>query len=426
MQGARVAIIGAGAAGLAAAVALRERRIHTIVVFEREPRVGGQCLSVDIDDRAYDLGASVTTARCQWVRHTAEQLGMTRRMVEGRRIVDVSGDSDGGTWQAGALQRLRLGGATSVYARIRRHARVDRIGYAEVSGDVAQSFGSWLRRHGLAGLQELFSVLCAVYGHGSLLALPAIYGLKLLDPIYVDAAVQRVLGTGEPDTMDFVEGYQELWERVVERYDLRVRTSTTIEKVRRGPSGVRVRGTGPGGAFDEHFDRLVLACPLDHALDFLDASPEEQRLFSQLRYRESWVTLARMRGAPHISTTVHPYALSAEPGQPMAFTPPVPGDDTLFRFRAHGGPGVTAPDVHRNIERLTRRPDIDGTVEGFAHTVHWRTFPHVDAEAIRAGFYSDVEALQGEFHTIYVGEALTFPLVELVAEYSRTRVEAHF
>ncbi|MEM6930769.1 MAG: FAD/NAD(P)-binding protein, partial [Myxococcota bacterium] len=89
----RVAIIGAGPAGLAAAASLRERRVPRITVFERHRSVGGQCRSREIDERAYDLGASITTPRCSWVRDMAEQLGMTRRMVERRRIVDVSGAS---------------------------------------------------------------------------------------------------------------------------------------------------------------------------------------------------------------------------------------------------------------------------------------------------------------------------------------------
>ncbi|MEO0603821.1 MAG: NAD(P)-binding protein [Myxococcota bacterium] len=314
----RVAIIGAGPAGLAAAVALRDRRVPRITVFERRPSVGGQCRSFEIDERAYDLGASLTTTRCSWVREVAEKLGMTRRMVEGRRIVDVSGAAP--SLPANLFDRLLVRGWASVYERMRRLARIERVGYADAGAGTGQTLAVWLRSHGLGRVQELFDVLCAVHGFPSMLELPAIYALKLLDPIYLQAGVQRVLQAGEPDVMDFVEGYQDLWERIDERYDLQTRCNTTIDAVDRGPWGVRVHGRGPGGPFDETFDKLVVACSLRSAREFLDVSPEERRLFGQLRHRESWVTLVRMEGAPRIATTVYPYARDASPGQPTAFT----------------------------------------------------------------------------------------------------------
>ncbi|MEM6927266.1 MAG: hypothetical protein AAF602_10070, partial [Myxococcota bacterium] len=354
----------------------------------------------------------------------AEPLGMTRRMVEGRRIVDVSGASP--TVHANLVDRLLVQGWTSVYERMRGLARIDRVGYAEAGAGTSQSMAAWLRSHGLGRVQELFDVLCNVHGHASMLELPALYALKLLDRVYLQAGLQRVLQAGEPDAMDFVEGYQELWERIDERYDLQTRCRTTIDAVHRGPWGVRVHGRGPAGPFDETFDKLVVACSLRGALDFLDVSPEERRLFTQFRHRESWVTLVRMEGAPRIATTVYPYAREASPGEPTAFTPPVPGDAGVFVFHAHGGPGIDEAVVQRNIERLMGRPGIDGAIQEFVHTQRWTGFPHVTNDAIRDGFYADLEALQGEFHTYYTGEALTFPLVELVAEYSRALVAERF
>jgi len=426
MERSRVAIIGAGAAGLSAAVALKERQLHDVTVFEREAHVGGKCKSFEYDDRVYDLGANLTTPRYTWIRRTAETLGMTRRTIEARRIVHVRDEDIESLRDANVLQRLVVRGGASVYTQVRHLSRIDRIGYAQSRAGVSQPFGEWLRRHGLGRFRELFEVLFIAYGYGQMLDLPAAYALKFFDPIHLEAAVDVVLGAEAPDTMDFVEGFQELWERVDERFDLQTRRGSVIEEVRRSPTGVTVRGSGPGGRFEEHFDKLIVACPLDAALDFLDASREERRLFSQVRFNDYYVTIARMQGAPDISTYVYPYARRFTPGQPTVFYPPVPGDDGLFVFYAYGGPGIDTAVVRQNIELLTRSPEIDGRIDEFLHTEHWRYFPHVTSEVMRAGFYEDVEAMQGRFHTYYAGEALSFTLVELVAEYSRALVAEHF
>ncbi|MCK7503720.1 MAG: hypothetical protein MZV70_06120 [Desulfobacterales bacterium] len=44
------------------------------------------------------------------------------------------------------------------------------------------------------------------------------------------------------------------------------------------------------------FDRLVLACPLDDALGFLDASEEERDLYSRILHKDYRVYLKRARG----------------------------------------------------------------------------------------------------------------------------------
>src|SRR4051812_16275131 len=59
----RIAIIGAGAGGLGAAVRLRDRGYDDVTVFERANQVGGKAYSVNVDGRHYDLGAVVVSPR---------------------------------------------------------------------------------------------------------------------------------------------------------------------------------------------------------------------------------------------------------------------------------------------------------------------------------------------------------------------------
>ena len=53
-------IVGAGAAGLSAARALREKGYKNITVFEKNNKAGGKCHTFEYEGRSYDLCAAVS------------------------------------------------------------------------------------------------------------------------------------------------------------------------------------------------------------------------------------------------------------------------------------------------------------------------------------------------------------------------------
>lgn len=58
---ARIAIIGAGPAGLSTAWFLLKNGFHNVTVLEKLGRVGGLCKSITIDGMSYDIGANYVT-----------------------------------------------------------------------------------------------------------------------------------------------------------------------------------------------------------------------------------------------------------------------------------------------------------------------------------------------------------------------------
>ena len=423
----RIAIIGAGPAGLSAAMELAELGYRNVVVFEKEPQVGGKCRSFIHEGRAYDLGANLTTPRYTSIRPLAAKLGLTPRTIAERRIVNLSDETFASLADASVLEKLVVRGGASLYAQLRHLTGIDRDGYAGLRDGVERPFSAWLDRHGLGRFRELFEVLFVAYGYGRMLDLPAAYALKFFDPIHLDASVDIVLGQPVPFTTDFVEGFAELWARVVAHWGIDVRLSASVQAIHRSPRGVSVRWTDASGvSHDDPFDKLVLACPLQSTPSFLDVSPAEAELFSQIRTNEYFVTLARIKGVPDVSTYVYPYARQVTPGWPTVFYPPVADDDGLFVFYAYGGDGVDTDVVRARIREVVADEAFRGELVEFVHTERWEYFPHVSSEAMRAGFYDRLEALQGEWHTYYVGELLSFTLVELNHRYSRRRMRAAF
>jgi hypothetical protein len=56
----------------------------------------------------------------------------------------------------------------------------------------------------------------------------------------------------------------------------------------------------------------------------------------------------------------------------------------------------------------------------------WPYFPHVTSEALASGFYDQLEAMQGQRHTFYVGGLMNFELVETIVEYTKALVNEKF
>ena len=56
----------------------------------------------------------------------------------------------------------------------------------------------------------------------------------------------------------------------------------------------------------------------------------------------------------------------------------------------------------------------------------WYYFPHVFSEDYAAGWYDDVEAMQGKYDTYYAGEVMSFGDMDETVEYSRELVLRFF
>ena len=76
-KNARIAIVGAGPAGLSTAWFLSKNGYHNVTVLEKLGRVGGLCKSITIDGMSYDLGANYVTWAYTEVLRIAKQLGAT-------------------------------------------------------------------------------------------------------------------------------------------------------------------------------------------------------------------------------------------------------------------------------------------------------------------------------------------------------------
>ena len=403
----RIGIIGAGAAGLAAASALHDAGYRSVTVLEEQDRVGGKCFTVFDEGRAYELGAGALTPAYTAVlglmrRHgvTAEQKWSGLQLdLEGGRHSYVPPPLRGLGWLRAAPQLVRLAG------HMVKHRRLFRPGLAGVDPALHAPSSEWMIESGVDVLGATFQPFFTGFGYGYYEDVPALYPLK-----YATFAgpISEVLEVG----------YGGLWERVAESID--VRLETRVETVERSSDGVRL--TTSGGDFD--FDVLIAACALDRLLRCLDATDEERNLFSRIRYNPYCAVGAVVEGVPRARWLFTPSEYGAgQNGKPLFGYRRFEESDLVF-FYSYIKSLEDTDSAVRGVGELVER--LGGTVRETRFVQPWRYFPHVTRRDLDEGFFRRMEALQGQRSTYYVGEALAFGVVEACVRYSQALVDRFF
>jgi hypothetical protein len=402
-----VVVLGAGAAGLSAALALKDAGYDRVTVIDNADRVGGKCNTVVHQGRTFELGAAALTVRYRHVRELLSRFGLPTKVTPSGFHVEPGTGGKKSYLVPAPRQRnwLSLGkGWVRFAAELVRHRDLFEPGFRGVSRELATPYAEWSAARGLGEVDALFGPWFTGFGYGYAEEIPAAYMLK-----YVTVCNFPLSEVDQG-------GFQTLWERVAARLD--VRLGVNVKKIDRTDDGVFV----DTGKERLHFDRLVVACPLDTALTLLEPSSEERRLFSKIEYVDYRVVAATTEG---LSTDRYTFMNGT--------TRPKNRGEVMFVYRRHremdahtfytigDAPSGTTIDAAHACAR-----DLGGRVKEVFETRKWRYFPHVKSEDLRAGFFDDVERMQGQRHTTYVGEALCFPTVETVVAYSRRTIAEQF
>ncbi len=300
----KIAVVGSGVSGLTAALLLSRR--HSVVLLEREERLGGHARTVDVagpngEPVAVDTGFIVHNDRTYpLLRRLFDELGVLTRPSDMSMSVRCDGcglEYAGGRGVAGLLPTWR--NATSarhldMLGQIRRFHRHGRA----VLADPARrglTLGQLLHEGGYSRHFRQHVVLPLVgavwsCSHEMAEAYPAHSLLRFLDNHGLLAV------GGAPTWRTVLGGSRRYVERAAHRIG-HVRTSAEVVGVLRDSRGVTVHV-----APDEELrvDALVVATHADQALKLLDDATEDERVvLGAWRYNRSEAAL-------HTDTSVLP------------------------------------------------------------------------------------------------------------------------
>ena len=405
----RIGIVGAGPAGLTAAETLRNKGYKNIVLLERSQCAGGKCLSIDHKGRSYELGAGIVADSSSFIRNLAEKYSVSMERVEfsHRMYLDVR---TGQPIHRSFGETLKLAWQVALYWRLaRKYRRIAESGFANIDKDLCEPFDAWATKHGIPLLAREFANYFTGFGYGFQDEVSAAYILKYYPWDIVFAYLKRSF-------YKFPNGIQGLWTAVANSHD--VRYGTTIQHIKRDEA-IHVT-TNQGEVI---FDALIIAAPLDESLNYLDAGKQEKALFPKIQYEDYRTYAVHLKNFPKLTGYIPGNLHSNRKGEPVFWYQRYLDSD-LYTFYAFGSRSIDDETVLKNIERVVKQ--LGGSIEKTETIEHWKFFPHINPDDLAAGFFDELEALQGQRHTFYVGEVMNFSTVTHSAAYAKNLVERFF
>jgi hypothetical protein len=415
----RIAIIGAGVAGLTAAHRLRELGYHNLTIYEREPVAGGKVCSYQHDGRWYELGALWSSPRYRVNGKFAQQAGATST---GARLPGVLEAGTVRSYTQYARHHFEPQAFAAAFFQLCKALwRYPGLAGPDLLGTMAGSadnFAAFSAQQGFGPVAHMASSFFAGCGYRQNDAVPAPYLMKLMH-IFLDVLVLDVSGLSKTRMRTFDAGWQSLWQQLARTLD--VRYGCSIASVRRytqdGAPKVEVAANGTV----EVYDRLVVAAPLDSCGSYLDLEPEERELFGKIRTHPFRVTLVEGHNLPHASLMDN--APRSRSGHIHLVVQQHPGIGVYTIYQQLEG------DIDTERANTLMYEDIaamGGSVSCVLTSKTWQYFPHVGSDDLRAGFYQRLEDLQGSRGTCYVGSVLNMETVEATAMYSISLMDKHF
>ncbi len=299
----RIAVIGAGIAGMAAAWRLSEK--HAVTLFEAEPRLGGhahtqkahwpgmvQSVPVDTGFIVYNEPTYPNfTAFLQHLGVATEESDMSLGFS-----IDDGGLEYSGQGLRGLLAQKRNLFNPRYLHMLLEIPRFWRLGLAALEQDatsdeglVIESLGQWLQRHRFNDYfirHHLAPMGGAIWSCslGLMLEFPANAFLAFYRNHGLLRGDQRILWrTVKAGSQEYIKAMQANWP-------VQLRHNSAVQRVRHDEAGVIVE-TQSGA---ELFEQVVLACHTDQSLKLLEKpTPVQSAILSAIPYAQNHAVLHR-------------------------------------------------------------------------------------------------------------------------------------
>lgn len=441
----RVAIIGAGASGLAAAHFLRQRGYEKITLFEKNPRAGGKVDSVTEAGQIYELGAFWASDTYPTVLELAHAYGVAYEPDLSEFWVERSPayayQFSHSLLLDGRLLQLPATALAMKALILRFGAMIKRPGFDGIHPDLTLDFDTFSKKYGVGAMADAFLPFWRGCGYAPYEQTPAIFVLKLMTLGIASSLANTLkfmsLDAAQRGFYRFPGGYGTLFEAVAATFP-DVRLASPVESIERvvvkgGAGKTVVVRIAAGGKTDE-FDRLIVSADLRAAKKMLGgaASDEEKDLFDQVRsvsYNSHLFDIpGGTRHPPGHVVFFDQHTSAASAGHVVALANCYHANNTLWNVMQVVDPTVvSAEEAEKRLDAdLDSLSGGDKTTRALVRKEAWNYFPHVSSEALRAGFYERMRALQGQNGTYYVGGIMNLETVEGTTAFAKDLVMRYF
>ncbi|MGR5063875.1 FAD-dependent oxidoreductase [Photobacterium sp. DNB22_13_2] len=406
----RIAILGAGSAGLSAAEALKQKGYKHVKLFERTDHAGGKCLSVKIASKTYELGAGIVTENNTVPLRLAKQYGIPIEQAHFGQSIFVNKNGQQIPTQSLALKLKVLWQLFFRYRRILgQYKELESPGFHHLSPAITLPFDQFAKDKKITDLANIFSLFLSGFGYCYSDHVPTAYVLKYVNWKTIVAYLKNQVYV-------FPQGIQGLWTRVAREHDVRFKADIT--HINRAET---ITITTKAGA--EEFDKLIVTTPLDETALFMDLSLQEQALFEKIMYLDYQTILCTVNNFVEKTGYVPENFIREREGHPVFWYYRQAGHP-IYSFYVLTDKNISENEVTENLGRFVHQ--MGGEIKSVHQFIHWKYFPHVETDEMNNGFYDKLDKIQGSQHTYYAGELLNFSCVGFTCEYAEYIVNRYF
>ena len=446
----RIAIIGGGPAGLSAGMYLEKAGFENYVIFERNGWVGGKCHSPNYKGRRYEMGAIMGVPSYYAVHDVEEFCGVTHeggpklnrnyKDLQGNVIdpfdasdparVELVGEMRNQVKKFGELLATKYKGYDVNGHRGVAQGRYDGDavtpqrehieGENENLKDLALPFKEFCEKNGVPLVQQIWIGPFTSFGYGYFDEIPAAYVLKYLD-------FQTTMNFVKVNLWTWKEGTQSIWETLNAALKHPALLNSDITDVTRADGKVTITVNGRV----EVFDKLIVTAPLQFFGQYADIRDDEKAHFDKIEFEryDTQAFLTKPEDAPEISYYIMENMVPERLGHLMVYyrrwADTIDQPYVTYTLRKHaGGEELGYEETKKQV--LDDLTVMGNPAEKVIDEGKRYYFPHVLTDDYAAGWYDEVEAMQGKYDTYYAGEVMSFGDMDETAEYSRELVERFF
>jgi protoporphyrinogen oxidase len=446
----RIAIIGAGPGGLAAAEALKDKGYTNVVVYEKSAKAGGMAQSrimkaEDGTEYTYEMGSAAPMSGKE-LKKLIKRHGLTygkgilpkkcwRYYDNNKKAFDV----DFYTYHLGYPIKnffLLLLDGFKLIQHLWKYRELKNPGFSQIKkenmNELTLTISEWVdsRQFHIIGRRLKFSLIGFLAASNPKAAneYPVMYGIKTLYH-FIKFPFRYLDGSYVP----LKEGYQTLWERVAALH--KVVFNARITEIIREDQKIKITYENEHNELlHDIFDKVIISCDPADLQGVMSFSKNEEAVFSKHKSIPGVKIAAIIKNMnqPGVISNYQSYFYEKEENRvPVSLMlPEVPINKTTWLYTI-GVPlldgGIEMPEGEIKLFRSYLKESFNAELVEIMDSHYWPFYSvYFPCAAVRQLVFQQFEALQGENNTYYVGQILSGGTHSVVVEYAYDFVNRHF
>lgn len=414
----RIAIIGAGPAGLSLAKILRDRGYGDIVIYERTTRAGGKVESFAYEGAIHELGACYLTAGYTRLSKWMEEEGFTFQTLDSFMIDDVGkrvtfneyiyGDAP---WKV-RFQVLRYLAHLTKFRLKKALGLLSDEDYVELS----KPFGPWLLDRNLDVVYRLAKRSTVAMGYGFLDETPLLWGFSWNTP--------SLFLTGLTEGPRQVEGgWLPYWTKLGDTFSIRY--GLEVCQLARTAEGITVTAKSVNGTLDQsNFDHVINTLPFSVIETWPEATPAEQWLGKHSTSTPYASFLCKVSGWFDVPLLVHSKRLDGPLHHRLLAARTAGGTGDIPAFVCYQYAPIDSEKdpvsaLYSLLDQL--KEDISeegGTLEEVVARRLWSYFPRYSPEGIANRAPDRLDQIQGIDNVWYSGANVALESIDHLVDFN--------